>query len=310
MTYNRDNISTLPAKNSENLHPKLLVIVGPTATGKSALAIELAERFNGELLCADSRTVYRGMDIGTAKPTAADRHRVPHWGLDLVDPDQTFTAADFKAYSLATIRDIVARAKLPIMVGGSGLYIDSVVYDYQFRQPGDQVLRAKLENIETVELQNRVLEAGLDLPENMNNRRYLIRAIEAGGVSGETDRQGGLRPNTLMIGVDMDIAEIEGRIEERVWHMLDAGLAQEVRRLAGQYGWEIPAMQAPAYKAFRGCIEGKESLEAAIQAFVKNDRALAKRQKTWFKRNKSIHWLTTDDKLAEAVDIATTFLNT
>src|SRR5215216_6778680 len=110
----------------------LITIVGPTASGKTSLAVELAEQFGGEIICADSRTVYRGMDIGTAKPSKADQKRVPHWGIDLVDPDQKFSAADFKVYANQKIKEIRARGHIPFLVGGTGLYVDAVIFDYQF----------------------------------------------------------------------------------------------------------------------------------------------------------------------------------
>ena len=125
----------------------LVVIAGPTASGKTALAIELAEKFGGEIICADSRTIYKYMDIGTAKPSAEDRARVPHHGIDLVEPGEDFSAADFKFYALGMIADIRARGKVPFLVGGTGLYIDAVVYDYQFGPKADPVQREILESM-------------------------------------------------------------------------------------------------------------------------------------------------------------------
>lgn len=290
--------------------PKLLVIVGATATGKSALAIELAERFGGEILCADSRTVYRGMDVGTAKPTADERARVRHWGLDLVSLDEPFTAADFKSYAEQAIADITGRDKLPIMVGGSGLYIDGVLYDYNFRPVADVALRTQLEGLSVARLQERVLEMGLELPENARNPRFLIRTIEAGVTGGGADRQRGMRPNILVLGLDYDIGELERRIAARTGVMVDSGLVEEVKRLGECYGWETQALQAPGYREFRGYFEGTQTLEQTRAEIVKNTRAFAKRQKTWFKRNKSIHWLMTEDKMAQAVALTTTFLDT
>ena len=124
----------------------LVVVVGPTASGKSALAIELAEQFNGEIICADSRTVYKYMDIGTTKPSLEDRARVPHFGLDLVEPGERFTAADFQEYANEKITEIRQRGHIPFLVGGTGLYVDGVVFDYEFL-PADEALRAKLEKL-------------------------------------------------------------------------------------------------------------------------------------------------------------------
>jgi tRNA dimethylallyltransferase len=289
----------------------LLVIVGPTASGKSALAIVLAERLGGEILCADSRTVYRGMNIGTAKPSAADQARVPHHGLDLVDPNQSYTAADYKQYAEQKITEIGRRNRVPIIVGGSGLYIDAVLYDYQMLPPADPALRAELTGLDVAALQTRVRDMGLELPADAANPRRLMRIIETGGAAGgAADRQRGVRARTLVLGLDMDMVLLEQRITTRVDDMLAAGLANEVLGLADQYGWDAQAMQAPGYREFAGLADGGQTIEAVRAAIIKNTRAFAKRQKTWFKRNKSIHWLTTDDKLAEAVDFATTFLGT
>lgn len=289
----------------------MVVIVGATATGKSALAIELAERLNGEIICADSRTLYRYMDIGTAKPTAQDRAQVPHHGLDLVDPDEPFTVADFKRYAEHKITEITARGKLPIMVGGSGLYIDAVLYDYQFVATGDSMLRAELEGLSVEELQRKIADHGLELPADPHNPRRLMRVIETGGaVGGSADRERGLRPATFVLGLDMPIDILEARIAARVEDMVGQGLIDEVRSVGERYGWEAQALQAPGYRAFHEYLAGSMTLDEAKAAFVKNDRALAKRQKTWFKRNKSIHWLATEDKTTESVALITTFLDT
>ena len=132
--------------------PPLVVIAGPTASGKTGLAISVAERFNGEIICADSRTIYRGMDVGTAKPTTDDRARVPHWGVDLVDPGDRFTAADFKEYANTKIADIRNRQKIPFLVGGTGLYIDSVIFDFQFGISPDEQVRYELEQMNVEQL--------------------------------------------------------------------------------------------------------------------------------------------------------------
>lgn len=287
----------------------LLVVVGETASGKSALAIELAERFGGEIICADSRTVYRGMDIGTAKPTLADRERVPHYCLDLVTPDESFTVADFKREALAAMADISARGKLPILVGGTGLYIDAILYDFTFRPLPDKTIRAELTTLDVQELQNRLMERAIELPNNPQNPRHLVRALETGGA--QPGRQP-LRPNTLIIGLSVEREVLKERITARVDQMISDGLVDEVRRVSEKYGWDVPALQAPAYKAFRDYfdnIDGSISLDQAKAETVNNDLRLAKRQRTWFKRNKSIQWFDNRGKMNEIVELTTTFLN-
>ncbi len=250
----------------------LVVIVGPTASGKTSLAIELAQKFDGEIICADSRTVYKDMDIGTAKPTINERAMVPHHLLDVVSPDEPFTVVDFKKLANRAIADIEARGKLPIMVGGSGLYIDAVLFDYAFAPKG-----AKRD------------------PENP---RHLSKT--------EPQVKQELRPNTLVIGLNPDLDILKQRITQRVDQMVDSGFLDEVQKLLAKYEPGIKALQAPGYKAFQSYLENKISLEDAKALFVRNDYLLARRQRTWFKRNKSIHWLNNREKI---VDFVTTFLN-
>jgi tRNA dimethylallyltransferase len=283
---------------------KLLVVVGETASGKSALALELARRFNGEIICADSRTVYKDMDIGTAKPTATDQALVPHHILDVVSPGEPFTVADFKRLANQAITDISARGKLPIMVGGTGLYVDAVLYDFDFRPPADPAARQQLEQLTIEEMQQRILDQGLGMPANERNPRHLSRVLET---SGAASQKKPLRANTLVLRITLDREVLGRRIAERVNAMVAAGLADEVKRVGETYGWDVEALRAPGYKAFHEYIEGAVSLEQAKAASVRATKQLAKRQRTWFKRNKSIHYIC---KQAEAVDLTTTFLST
>lgn len=250
----------------------LVVVVGETASGKSALALELAEKFNGEIICADSRTVYKGLEIGTAKPSSEEREKVKHHLLDIVEPNQTFSAADFKQLANEAINDISSRGKIPILVGGTGLYIDAVLFDYGFASAGAE--------------------------RDPVNPRHLNSA--------ELRQKRPLRANTLIIGLAPERSILKEKIKKRVEVMVGNGLVDEARGLGEQYGWDSTALQAPAYKAFREYIEGRIELEEAKALFVKNDLNLAKRQRTWFKRNNSIQWL---DDPRKAVEIVTTFLS-
>ncbi len=281
----------------------LIVIVGPTASGKTALALELARQYDGEIICADSRTVYKGMDIGTAKPTVLEQQQVPHHLLDAVNPDQAFTVADFQRLTKAAIADIRARGKLPILVGGSGLYINSIIYDYDFR-PVNSAVRAEFADATVEELQSKLAAHGIPLPENSRNKRYLLRSLESGRAS-YTHHE--LRPHTLVLGLAVEPDVLTSRIEQRIAQMLDDGLLNEVQSLAAQYSPYLPAMQAPAYKAFLPYFAGLCSIEEAQQNFANFDRQLAKKQRTWFKRNNSIHWLTDP---SQAQDLVVKFLNT
>jgi len=281
----------------------LVVILGATASGKTTLAMEVAKRFNGEIICADSRTIYKQMDIGTAKPTKKEQSEVRHYGLDVITPDKSYSAAQFKQLALGAMGDINSRGKLPIMVGGTGLYIDGVLFDYQFLPLSDPYERKRLNKLSVERLQAEIIKKGLPIPENSQNPRHLSRTLETNGV---IPKKGKLRPNTCIIGIQTDLKNLKNRITKRVEKMLKEGFIKEVSELSRQYGWDAPGLQAPGYKAFKGYFEGKIKLDEAKVQFARNDYLLARRQRTWFKRNKSIQWV---NNKAKAVDIITTYLN-
>lgn len=251
----------------------LIAIVGQTASGKTAAAIEVAKRCNGEIICADSRTIYKHMNIGTAKPTHEEQAGIPHYLLDVVEPNERYTVAQFKQAANELIDDIRSRGKLPIMVGGTGLYIDSVLFDYQF--------------------------AGFNADRDPMNPRH-TKATD------NSDRQQ-MRDDAMVFGIQVDKDVLEQRIEKRIEQMVADGLENEVKQLAVDYGWDAPGLQAPAYKAFHEYIVGTSSLDEAKAAFKRNDIQLAKRQRTWFKRNDRIQWF---DDPRELVEFITTKLNT
>lgn len=285
---------------------KLLVIVGETASGKSALALKLAQQFNGEIICADSWTVRRGVNIGTAKPSSKDLKLVPHHLLDVVGPDEDFTAAVFKRLANDAIADIATRAKLPIMVGGTGLYIDGVIYDFNFLPAGDRSARQALNDLSIVQLLERIKALGIELGNiDIRNKRRLIRLIETNGA--QPTRQN-LRQGTLILGLKTDPDVLKQRVTERVDGMLRAGLEAEVRALVERYGWDCEALKGVGYAQWRGYFFGTETLEQTRQKIIKATLELAKRQRTWFKRNQSIQWLFTPINWPETVDLVTTFL--
>lgn len=251
----------------------LLTIVGPTASGKTSLAIEIAKRFDGEIICADSRTVYRGMDIGTAKPSEAERAGIPHHLLDVVEPDQDFSAVDFQRLANEAIADIQSRGKLPIMVGGTGLYIDSVIFNYQFSLNKD----AEKDDI---------------------NPRHLKKT--AG-----TQRQAEILPNTLVLGLNVSKDEVEKRISKRTEEMVRVGLEDEVRLLSERFGWQVDAMTAVSYREWRALFAGQQNLNETKQLIVRHCVQYAKRQRTWFKRNQFIQWVSTS---GEAIKLVEQFL--
>ena len=282
--------------------PKLVVILGPTASGKSDLGLELARRFNGEIIAADSRTVYRGMDIGTAKPTAEDQTKIPHWGLDLVEPGTPYNAAQFKTYAQAAIGDITGRGKLPIMVGGTGLYIDAVLYNYQFPTGDDTAKRAEYTAMETgnllklLEIHNPDKYAVID----RGNKRRIIRALENN--QNNENKSATPRPQTLVLGLELNKDIIQSRIEQRAQKMLSKGIIDEVRHIGETFGWESEAMSGIIYRVFKTIAKTGENnpeiIQAALAEFIAGDKKLVKKQLTWFKRNPHITWLEAEDPVA------------
>lgn len=271
----------------------LVVIVGPTASGKTSLAITLAERCGGEIICADSRTVYKNMDIGTAKPTVSEQARVPHWGLDLVDPNESFTAADFKAYALEKIADIRARGKVPFLVGGTGLYIDAVVYNYQFGEKADPARRERLELMSIETLQKYCNEHNTSLPENDQNKRYLIRAIEQEGINNHKNNEP--ISNSVIVGIATERDVLRTRIEQRSEQLFENGVVDEAIILGKKYGWSSEAMTGNIYPLIYSYEQGELTLSEIKEKFVTLDWRLAKRQLTWLKRNEHIKWLNLND---------------
>lgn len=267
----------------------LLVIVGETASGKTALSIELAQNLDGEIICADSWTVYKGFDIGTAKPTNEEQQGIPHHLLNVANPSEGFSAAIFQRMAKKAISDTSARGKLPIMVGGTGLYTDAILYDYSFLPPSDPVQRTGLNAMSLEDLLHKAESLHLDLSGiDTRNKRRVIRLIENNGIM---PTKSPLRANTLVLGIRRPIDDLRERIVQRVDAMVEAGLAEETARLGEKYGWDCEPMKAPAYRAFRHYCEGDITLVEAKFRMVQNDLQLAKKQRTWFKRNESIHWI-------------------
>lgn len=267
----------------------LIVIVGPTASGKTSLAINLAEIYGGEIICADSRTVYKDMDIGTAKPSYEDCQRVPHWGIDLVYPYEYFSAAEFKQYSLKKIEDIRSRNKIPFLVGGTGLYIDAIVFDYKFGNKSDVKKRTLLEKLTIEELWEYCSKNNIELPDNYNNKRYVIRCIEQGGIN--NSRKVEINNNIIVVGISTDRDNLRKRIKDRIEQFFDNNVVEEARILGKIYGWDNRAMSGNIYPILHKYIDNEINIEEAKVEIFYKDWHLAKRQMTWFRRNKNIEWL-------------------
>lgn len=287
---------------------KLLVILGPTAVGKTALSIELAQRFDGEIISGDSMQIYRGMDIGTAKIKAEEMKGIPHHLIDILDPSESFSVAEFQTLVREKINEISSRGKLPMIVGGTGLYIQSVIYDYQFSDtPGDGTFR--------IQLENRAKEIGMEalhreLAEidplsasriHPNNGRRVIRALEiyhsTGRTMGETQlvQKPDLLYETAIIGLTMDREMLYARINARVDLMIAAGLLNEVERLYQTGLRDCQSIQAIGYKEMYDYFNGFVTLEKAMENLKQNSRRYAKRQLTWFRNKMDVEWFNMTD---------------
>lgn len=285
--------------------PLLVVITGPTAAGKTEVGINVALACGGEIVSADSMMVYRGMDIGTAKPSVSEMLGVPHHLIDVVDPDEEFSVARYQQLAEERIAGILERNRLPLLVGGTGLYIRSVVEDYRFPVRADQQLRSRLQ--ETAELYGSArLHRHLAVVDPVtaqrlhpNDHRRIIRALEVYYQTGipfsrhSGHRDGGtVKYRPLMFGLNMERARLYQRIEERVDAMVRAGLVEEVQALLEKgYGPELVAMKGLGYKEIADCLRGTSTLEETIHILKRNTRRFAKRQLTWFRGDKRIRWL-------------------
>ncbi len=236
---------------------KVIFIVGPTASGKSQLAMDIAIRFDGEIICADSQTIRKNLDIGTAKPSERDRMLVQHHMLDIVEPYERFSAADFKTRAQGIIEDIKSRGKLPIVVGGTGLYIDSLIYDFSFRSIPDQAQRRLLETMTVAELRNIIKDRGLELPRNELNPRHLIRTIETNGVKPVRSLP---RKDAVVVGIDPQNM-LQERIARRVDYMLSHGFIEEVQRVIEQYGDPPTGWDALGYGIVRSALYSEQDKE-------------------------------------------------
>lgn len=266
----------------------LIVIVGPTASGKTGLSIKIAKRYNGEVISADSRAIYKGMDIGAAKPTLKERDGIPHWGIDLVKPGERFTAADFQAYATEKIADIRSRGKLPILVGGTGLYVDALLFGYEFPAEADQKKRERLEKKSIQELHEYCVKNNVLLPENKFNKRYVINTILHNNE--KLKRNKAPIANALIVGITTDKVLLRERIGRRAAEMFDYGVIAEAEQLAAQYGWGGEAMTGNIYPIIHKLLNNEISLPQARDLSATKDWQLAKRQITWLNRNEYIKW--------------------
>lgn len=285
------------------LKQKLIVLIGPTAVGKTKLSIELAKKFNGEIISGDSMQIYKRMDIGTAKITREEMDGVPHHLIDIKEPDEGFSTAEFQEVVRVKIDEISSRGKLPLIVGGTGLYIQSVIYDYQFTDaPSDPVFRRLLEKqaeehgvafVHDLLKQNDP-ESALKI--HPNNIRRVIRALEINHCTGQTQSELQVQQspeplyNTAIIGLTMDRELLYNRINQRVDLMMSQGLLDEVKDFYEKGLRDCQSIQAIGYKELYDYFDGKISLEASVEILKQNSRRYAKRQLTWFRNKMNVEW--------------------
>ncbi|WP_373370778.1 tRNA (adenosine(37)-N6)-dimethylallyltransferase MiaA [Lederbergia panacisoli] len=278
---------------------KLIVIVGPTAVGKTKLSIEVAKRFNGEIISGDSMQVYRGMDVGTAKITADEMEGIPHHFINIKEPDETFSVAEFQTLVRQKITEIADRHAIPIIVGGTGLYIQSVLYDYQFSESASEHPRLDLLDKNHLELYKQLESIDPESAKKIhpNNVRRVIRALEIYENTGKTmtemqsEQQKSYFYDTALIGLTMERDLLYSRINKRVDIMLKAGLLNEVESLYnGGISRDAQSVKAIGYKEIYDFLDGNIPFEDAIVQLKKNSRNYAKRQLTWFRNKMDVTW--------------------
>ncbi|RLL45395.1 tRNA (adenosine(37)-N6)-dimethylallyltransferase MiaA [Oceanobacillus piezotolerans] len=281
----------------------VIAIMGPTAVGKTKLSIEIAKRFNGEVISGDSMQVYKGLDIGTAKIKKEETEGIPHHMIDIAEPDEPFSVAAFQSHVKSSIDEITSRNKLPILVGGSGLYIQAALFDYHFSDTErDNSITNRLQEQVEVEgimpLYNRLKEIDPVQAEKIhpNNHRRVIRAMEIYETTGKTmteyqEDQALESPyHLILIGLEMERELLYKRINKRVNDMMDQGLLDEVKSLYEQGYSRCQSMRGIGYKEFIPYFEGTQSLEESIDILKRNSRRFAKRQYTWFRNKMAIDW--------------------
>ena len=285
--------------------PTVIVICGPTASGKTALSIELAKRINGEVVSADSMQIYKDMDIGSAKVTLDEMQGIKHYLIDFISPDQRYSVANYKIDAKQAIEEILNKGKTPIIVGGTGLYIDSLIYEIEYNDIKiNEAYRKKLEDIKEKEGLETLYEMAIKIdPEAMqkiskNDSKRIMRILEIYEATGKTktqqeaeSRKKEIPYNYKAFAITMDREKLYDRINKRVDIMIDKGLIEEVKNLLNKYDKFPTAMQGLGYKEVKDYLEGNLSKQEMIDKIKQESRRYAKRQLTWFRKNKQTIWI-------------------
>ncbi len=298
------------------MKPKVVVIVGPTASGKTALSIELAKRIGGEIISSDSMQIYKDMNIGTAKVTKEEMQGIKHYLIDFVPPNQRYTVSDFKKDATRAIKEILREAKIPVVVGGTGLYVNSLIYGIEYQDMQfDEEYRNKLMKIaETEEGLNNLWEQAQKIdPESMKkiskkDKKRIVRVLEIYKATGKTkteqeilSRKKEIEYDFKIFGISMDREQLYERINKRVDIMINQGLEKEVRNLLEKYSEFPTAMQGLGYKEVVEYFNGILTRGEMIDKIKQESRRYAKRQLTWFRRNKEIIWLDANEEMEKNI---------
>ncbi|MGD1948106.1 MAG: tRNA (adenosine(37)-N6)-dimethylallyltransferase MiaA [Leptolyngbyaceae cyanobacterium] len=282
--------------------PSLIIVVGPTASGKSGLALQLAQRLNGVILGADSRQVYREFDIGTAKPSVADQQQAPHYLIDICEPTDTLTVADYQAKAQALIQQIhVKNKQIPLLVGGTGLYVNAIARGLIIPRVGPlEHLRLQLTGLGQPQCYAFLQQVDPDAAQRIhpNDAVRTLRALEVYYATGRTisAQQGENPPDYPLIYVGLDCGEnLRQRITQRTHSMIDAGFVQEVQTLINRYGAELPLLDTLGYAEIKQHLAGVRTLAEAAVLIIRHTQQFAKRQRTWFRKETAIKWFDSND---------------
>ena len=305
------------------MKPKVIVIAGPTASGKTALSIELAKKINGEIISADSMQIYKDMGIGTAKATIEEMQGVKHYLLDFISPEERYTVSNFKKDAENAIEEILAKDKTPIICGGTGLYIDSIAFgiEYQDMNFNEEYRDSLMKLAETEEGLKSLYKQAIKIDEHAtlkispNDKKRIIRILEIFKATKKTkteleilSKSKEVKYNFIFFAIDMDRQKLYERIDKRVDIMLEKGLVEEVRNLLKKYSKFPTAMQGLGYKEVVEYLENKVSYDEMVNKIKQESRHYAKRQLTWFRKNKNIIWLKAEDGMEKNLESISAFM--
>lgn len=300
------------------MKPKVIVIAGPTASGKTALSIELAKKINGEIVSSDSMQIYKDMDIGTAKVTKEEMQGIKHYLVDFVSPDERYSVSNFKKDSEKAIEEILQKGKVPIIAGGTGLYVDSLIYgiEYQEMEFDEEYRNQLMEKAETEEGLDELYKQAVKIDEQAmknishNDKKRIIRILEIFKATGKNkteqeklSRANGVKYDFKVFAIDMDRAKLYDRINRRVDLMLENGLVDEVKNLKEKYNHFPTAMQGLGYKEVVEYLNNNCTYEEMVEKIKQETRRYAKRQLTWFRKNKETVWLDSENGIENNINI-------